>query len=100
MECFQFQTGRFLLDRSYDMTFTINVGWDTAEHWGRACWHLKDFSRHHPACNQRIGLMNGEGDRWYELFPGADTQEVAAAVTADLRQAVTELDRRRASEWK
>ena len=99
MECFQFQRSRFLLDPRHDIEFTINVGWGPAEQWNQVRWRLKDFSRHHPACGQRIGLMNGVGDRWYQLFPGSNTQEIAAAVTAELRRAVAELDRLRTSEW-
>ena len=36
-------------------------------------------------------------DHWYELYPGADTEKVTADLVADLKQAVTDLERRRIS---
>ena len=36
-------------------------------------------------------------DHWYELYPGADTEKVTAELIDDLKQVVTDLDRRRVS---
>ena len=75
----------------------INVGCGEADKYGKERWTAKDFRGTLAPCPWRIGCMTRGYDHWYELYPGADTEKVTADLVADLKQAVTDLERRRIS---
>lgn len=97
MECFGFQRSWIRLDPTQETIFTVNIGCGKAGKYGKERWTAKDFRGASVPCPWRIGHMTRGYDHWYELYPGADTEKVTAELIADLKQVLTDLDRRRVS---
>lgn len=95
MECLNFQKQRFLFDQTHDTGFTINVSYGSAAEQGKSCWRAEDFCGMNMAWGERIGPLTWGYDHWYELYPGANTQEVTQQVLSDIEKTLEYLEEKR-----
>lgn len=95
MECLNFQKQRFLFDQTHDTGFTVNISYGSAAKQGKSRWLTEDFCGMSMAWGERIGHLTWGYDHWYELYPGANTQEVTDQVLSDIEKTLEYLDEKR-----